>query len=175
MEKINAAFYGVGLNALVIQELKHDAPFTWHLHNLATISPIFRWQHLAELDERLESYLACFQGSEQERYLLIGKLNPDDWGVVFIMVLVALRTNNSDIFDHAIEILKNDQQAKKFSDALCRVNIEIARPYIKKLLIDKNPLSRIAAITATGFFGEAIEKNHLKAYCRILPLLLSPR
>ena len=114
------------LASIVQRQLKHDAPYAWHVRNQASTSPIFRGQHLAELDSRLESYLTCFQLNPQERRSLVEKLRPIDWGAVFITALVALRHHDAAVFDRAVAMLADDQQAKELSDALCRVSYPTA-------------------------------------------------
>jgi len=154
----------MSLNPLIIRELKHDAPFAWHLRNLAANSPIFRSVHLAELDQRLDAYLACFQSGEQEQLFLTTKLNPEDWGTIFILSIVAIYKTNLSIFNHAIAVLKEEQQVKELSDALCRVDLDIVQPFIDTLLVHENSLARIAAITATGFFNKDIDHKLLRRY-----------
>ena len=163
----------MNFHPLVIQELKHDAPFAWHLRNLAGASPIFRSQHVAEFDNRLEAYLTCFEGSQQARDLLLAKLRPIDWGAVFITALVALRHNDADVFDRAVGILKEDQQAQELSDALCRVSYPTAEPYLAKLIAHENPLARIAAITATGFFRRDIDKDSVEKLLNDSPAVVA--
>ena len=147
----------MGLHPLVIQQLKHDAPYAWHLRNQASVSPMFRSQHLVELDRRLESYLACFQVSPPEREHLLSKLNPIDWGVVFITAHVALCNDDAAAFERAVAILTDEQQARELSDALCSMAYATAQPHLSRLLTHDNPLARIAAITATGFFRAELD------------------
>lgn len=151
------------LATLVQRQLKHDAPYAWFLRNQASTGPIFRCKHLAELDNRLESYLTCFQADQTGERSLLAQLNPDDWGSVFIMTMIALRTNDSNCFDGAIAILKEDQQANELSDALCWVSYKMTKIFLDKLLIHENPLARIAAITAVGFLKVKIDNYILES------------
>jgi len=157
------------LAGIVQRQLKHDAPYAWFLRDQASTSPIFRSQHLAELDNRLEAYLNCFELSQNGDQPIIAKLNLKDWGSVYVIALVSLRTNDSITFDKAIDALKEQQQAKELSDALCRVDFNTAKPYLCKLIKHENPLARIAAITASGFFTKDIDKAVLQGLLKDSP------
>ena len=161
------------ISNIVQRQIKHDAPYAWFLRHQASTSPVFRNQHLAELDSRLESYLACFELNQQERWSLIKKLRPMDWGTVFITALVAFRHNDSAAFDHAVDILEENQQAKELSDALCRVSYPTAEPYLAKLIAHENPLARIAAITATGFFCRDIDEGSVEKLLNDSPAVVA--
>ena len=161
------------LATIVQRQLKHDAPYAWFLRHQASTSPVFRSQHLAELDTRLESYLACFQLNPQERRSLVEKLRLIDWGTVFITALVALRHNDVTVFKRAVAMLADDQQAKELSDALCRVSYPTAEPHLAKLIAHENPLARIAAITATGFFCRDIDKGSVEKLLNDSPAVVA--
>jgi hypothetical protein len=126
------------LAKFVQSQLKHDAPYAWFLRNQASTSPIFNSNHLAELDNRLESYLSCFCLSQTEQYLLLSKLSKNDWGAVYIIAVVALRSNNTTVFDDAVTALTELQQAKELSDAFSKIEYELAKPFLQKLLKHKD-------------------------------------
>ncbi|MFV1985062.1 MAG: hypothetical protein ACC657_16055 [Thiohalomonadales bacterium] len=147
------------LAKFVQQQLKHDAPYAWFLRDQASTSPIFKCSHLTELDNRLESYLSCFWVSKTEQYLLLSKLNKTDWGAVYIIASVALRSNNGAVFDEAVTALTELQQAKELGDAFSKIEYELAKPFLQKLLKHDNPLARVAAISVYGYYEVDIENT----------------
>jgi len=161
------------LSTIVQRQLKHDAPYAWYLRNEASTSPIFRRMDLADLDIRLESYLACFQLNPHDRKLLLARINPHDWGSVFIMALIALHANDAEAFDNAIAALIQEQQTKELSNALCRVDYIIAKPFLDGLLVHENPLARIAAITAMGILTLKIENRLLHQLLNDTPSVIA--
>lgn len=150
---------------IVQQQLRHDAPFAWYLRNNSSTSPNFRYTHLTELDVRLDSYLICCQESnDKDEQILLSKFNLQDWGAVFIIALIALRSNDLASLTSVISSLEEETQVKELSDALCRVDLQTAQPYIDKLLIHENYLARITGITVAGFFNRDINEELLQQY-----------
>ena len=151
---------------IVQQQLKHDTPYAWFLRNQASTSPVFYRKHLAELDERLEAYLDCFIVSQRAGKSLLPILNMEDWGSVFVTALIAIRTNDSESFDIALDALETEEQAKELSDAICWTPIESAKPFLDKGLLDKNPLARSAGMTAVGYFTPKIDSELLDTFLK---------
>ena len=151
--------------SLIIQnQLKHDTPYAWFLRDQASTSPIFYRKHLAELDERLEAYLDCFLVSQRAGKSLLPTLDMSDWGAVFVTALTAIRTHDVESFDLALKALEEESQAKELSDALCWTSFEQAKPFLDKAILDKNPLARIAGITAVAYFTPQISPELLDTF-----------
>lgn len=145
-------------------QLKHDTSYAWFLRNQASNSPIFHKKHLNELDQRLEAYLDCYLISKRSGYSLLPILEISDWGSVFVTALTAIRTNDSESFDLALDALEKDEQSKELSDALCWGEMDVSKPFLDKAILSKNELARIAAITAVGYFTSQIDPELIDIY-----------
>lgn len=154
------------LSKALQQQLKHDTPYAWFFRDQASTSPIFYRKHLVELDERLEAYIDCFLVNQRAGKSLLSILDISDWGSVFVTTLIAIRTNDSDSFDVALNALETDDQAKELSDALCRIRIKTAKPFLDKVLLHKNPLARIAGMTTVGYFTPKIDPEVLDSFLK---------
>jgi len=154
------------LSRSISNQLKHDTPYAWFLRDQASTSPIFQKRHLAELDGRLEAYLDCYLISQRAGKSLLPALDMSDWGAVFVTALTAIRTNDADSFELALDALEEDEQAKELTDALCWTQLELAKPFLDNVILHKNPLARIAGITAVGYFTPQIDAKLLDSYLR---------
>jgi len=154
------------LSKIIQQQLKHDTPYAWFLRDQASVSPIFYRKHLAELDERLEAYLDCYLISQHAGKSLLPTLEMSDWGSIFVTALTAIRTNDTDSFELALNALEEETQAKELSDAFCWTSFEQSKPLLDKAILDKNPLARIAGITAVAYFTPQIAPELLDTFLK---------
>ena len=91
---------------------------------------------MTELDGRLEAYLDCY--------------------------LISQRAGKSLL--PALDALEENEQAKELSDALCWTRLELAKPFLDNVILHKNPIARIAGITAVGYFTPQIDTKLLDGY-----------
>ncbi|MCF6189963.1 MAG: TIGR02270 family protein [Cocleimonas sp.] len=156
----------MSLSKSLQQQLKHDTPYAWFLRDQASVSPVFYRKHLAELDERLEAYLDCYLVSQRAGESLLPILDMSDWGAVFVTALTAIRTNDTESFELALNALEEESQAKELSDAFCWTSFEQSKSFLDKAILDKNPLARIAGITAVAYFTPQISPELLDTFLK---------
>ena len=154
----------MNFSKVIQQQLKHDTPYAWFLRDQASVSPIFYKKHLAELDERLEAYLDCYLINHRAGESLLPILDMSDWGSVFVTALTAIRTHDIESFDVALSALEEETQAKELSDAFCWASFEQSKSFLDKAILDKNPLARIAGITAVAHFTPQIAPELLDTF-----------
>jgi len=137
---------GLYFSNIIKAQLKHDAPFAWHLKNQAMHSPLFNKESLHRLEERLESYLDCFILSQKANDSLLDTLNLSDWGAVYVMASVALVCEEEEAFSKAVEAVCDKQQAKELTDALSTYENTQVKEKLKTLIVHTNPWVRVASI-----------------------------
>jgi uncharacterized protein (TIGR02270 family) len=149
-------------------QLRHDLPYSWFRWHQATRSPQFRKQHLDEMNRRLEAYLDCYLISEYSGISIAETVKLDDWGAIFAIALTAILSHDMPGFQRAVEAMTEARHSDELSDALCRTDLETARPYLLEIAHHPNPLARIAAIKTAGHHTREISEAWL------LPMLQDP-
>jgi uncharacterized protein (TIGR02270 family) len=149
-------------------QLRHDLPYAWFRWHQAMRSPQFRKQHLVEMNDRLMAYLDCYLISEEAGTSIAETVKLKDWGAIFTKAIVAILTEDMAGFQRAFKAMAQPRHSEELSDALCRVEFQIARPYLLEIAHHPNPLARIAAIKAAGYHTQEINEKWLK------PMLQDP-
>jgi uncharacterized protein (TIGR02270 family) len=142
-------------------QLRHDLPYAWFRWYQAKNSPLFRKQHLAEMNDRLEAYLDCYLISAESGASIAKTVKLEDWGAVFAIAITAILSSDMDEFQRAVEAMTDPRHSEELSDALCRVEYEVARPYLLKIAHHPNPLVRIAVIKAACYHTQEINETWL--------------
>jgi uncharacterized protein (TIGR02270 family) len=149
-------------------QLRQDLPYAWFRWHQAIRSPQFRKQQLAEMNDRLAAYLDCYLISEEARASIAETVKLEDWGAIFTKAIIAILTEDMAGFLRTVEAMTEPRHSEELSDALCRVEFQIARPYLLEIAHHPNPLARIAVIKAAGYHMREINEKWLK------PMLQDP-
>jgi len=157
------------LATIILQQLKHDAPYAWYLRNSASVSPVFKREHLNVLDQQLESHLDCFFISESKKKIVLSMLNLSDWGAVYVMALIAIKTNDVEFMDAALGVIKQQRQSTELRDALSCAEIQFAKPVIKNLLCNKNSLVHAAAIESLSSHDMQLDNETILSFLKKSP------
>ncbi|MCU7850429.1 MAG: HEAT repeat domain-containing protein [Candidatus Thiodiazotropha sp. (ex Lucinoma kastoroae)] len=142
-------------------QLRHDLPYAWFRWHQAVLSPQFRKQHLVEMNDRLEAYLDCYLISEASGSSIAETVKLEDWGAIFAIGITAILSGDMPGFQRAVEAMTDPRHSEELSDALCRIEFKIARPYLLEIAHHPNPLARIAAIKAAGYHTQEINETWL--------------
>ncbi|MCU7861507.1 MAG: HEAT repeat domain-containing protein [Candidatus Thiodiazotropha sp. (ex Lucinoma kastoroae)] len=142
-------------------QLRHDLPYAWFRWHQAVLSPQFRKQHLVEMNDRLEAYLDCYLISEASGSSIAETVKLEDWGAIFAIGITAILSGDMPGFQRAVEAMTDPRHSEELSDALCRIEFKIARPYLLEIAHHPNPLARIAAIKAAGYHTQDINETWL--------------
>ena len=153
-------------SALLKSQLKHDTPYAWFLRSRASYSPLFRQQHLAELDERLEAYLDCYLISEQAGASLLPDLNPEDWGSCFVYAVLAIRLHNETLFATALDHLKPEAAThyREIADACLWDGPDNLSPWLLKLYRHPSPIAQQAAVAVARAIPGNMHPDILQTY-----------
>jgi uncharacterized protein (TIGR02270 family) len=149
-------------------QLRHDLPYAWFRWHQAIRSPQFRKQHLAEMNDRLEAYLDCYLICEESGASIAETVKLEDWGAIFAKAITAILNEDMAGFQRTVEAMAEARHSEELSDALCRIEFQIARPYLLEIAHHPNPLARIAVIKAAGYHTREINEKWLK------PMLQDP-
>lgn len=147
-------------NAIQTQ-LRHDLPYAWFRWHQALHSPQFRKPHLAEMNDRLEAYLDCYLISEESGDCIAKTVRLEDWGAIFTKAITAILSHDMSGFQQTVEVMSEPRHSEELCDALCRVEFQIARPYLLEIAHHPNPLARIAVIKAAGHHTREINEKWL--------------
>lgn len=153
---------GMYFSDTVKAQLKHDAPYAWFLLHQAQESPLFKPKDIQRLEERLESYIACFILSHKANDPLLAKLNLHDWGAVYVMARVALACEDKEAFALAVNTLANKQQTQELTDALCLETSEVLQPILQKLMHHENVWARVCAVNTIAAIGIEIDTKSIE-------------
>ncbi len=141
---------GAAFAPILRAQLRHDAPYAWHLRHQASDSPLFRLHDLRELDDRLEAWLDAFGLAETAGDSLLPELQPDDWGRRFLQALIALRHHLPEALHAACDDIQTREQQDELFDALVWDMEHHQAPSVARLLHHHNPHARAAALRAAG-------------------------
>ncbi len=147
---------------IIKAQLKHDAPYAWFLLHQAKESPLFKPKDIQRLEERLESYIACFILSHKANDPLLAKLNLHDWGAVYVVARVALACEDKEAFALAVNTLANKQQTQELTDALCLETSEALQPILQKLMHHENVWARVCAVNTIVAKDIAIDTESIE-------------
>lgn len=116
---------------------------------------------MAELDDRLNAFLECLLANETWGDSVLPKIRMTDWGAVFTVAYVAIMTNNKSAFLQALEAVEKEQQSRELSDALCRADFKMIKPYLLEIAYHENPWIQVAVIKVVGHHLNEVDRDWL--------------
>ncbi|MEN8304414.1 MAG: hypothetical protein ABFQ64_10110, partial [Campylobacterota bacterium] len=144
---------GMYFSDVIKQQLKHDAPYAWHLLTQSRHNPTFNQKSLQRLEERLESYMDCFILSEEANDSLLDTLNLDDWGAVYVMAKVALTCEKEEALTQALDTVNSKRQAQELSHAFNEQELSSVQNILQKCIVHENQWVRVACIETLTHFA----------------------
>ena len=131
------------------KQLITDAPFAWHQRNEATQGLQFTLPDLVHSDQTLEAYLDALRIAKQAGACLHKDLNFEDWGAVFIGIVLGLRFEDEELLDTASAVIGEDlDRAEELEHAIRWPLTRITNERIVQWQTHENPAIRRAAVGA---------------------------
>jgi len=131
------------------KQLLTDAPFAWHQRNEAAHGVQFTLLDLVDIDQTVAAYLDALGIAKRKGARLHEALNFEDWGSVFISVVLGLRFEDDALLAVALAAIGEDlERAAELEHAIRWPTTYIADKRVVTWQTHDNPAIRRAALGA---------------------------
>ncbi len=139
----------------IIAEHADEAPFLWHLRDLAVSAPHYDLADLAELDERVEAHLDGLRVAGDAGWeLCVEQLAHNEAGEVFAAAVLALESKNIKRLERVLGVAETvPETTRGFISALGWVTPQTLRGTGKLFLNGGTPFVRRLGIAACALHG----------------------
>jgi uncharacterized protein (TIGR02270 family) len=153
---------------LINRQLAKDAPYTWFQYDRAKQHARYRLADFSEQAGQLEAQIDALGIALRSGEPVESWLDTRDWGVCFVLALLGKRYNQTDLFDHALDTLTEDEEThpREIADACLwdQTSIEELGFWIQRLSEHSSPVARQAAITVISTIDHEFTPEVMHGY-----------
>ncbi|MDE8602991.1 hypothetical protein M3I01_008645 [Marinomonas sp. RSW2] len=152
----------MALSPWLFAHVKHDAPYAWFRCHHGLFSSQLTPQHIEEYEHKLAEYLQLVRLDTEGKADYLSAMEPDTWGAVFILTVVAIEQHNTERFTVILDdIAERDTQYNELVSALTWLPIGRSVKAIKQTLKHASAKVRACGIEALSILKQPPDEQSL--------------